>query len=1293
MGEGARPGVVGIRDGASPARSARTACCALVALAVSLLALLVAGAPSFALIHRGHSFETSLETSGENKLSSPSAIATNERATGSGAGDTYVVDKGNNRVVRFGPSHEFLEAWGFGVLDGKAEYERCSEAAACKPGLAGFKPDQFSTPTGIAVDSSSSSPSAGDVYVVANRSGKKLVIDKFNFEGQPIGALIQKKEEKEEIEGAIAGVAVDASGKVWVEREDEETEFAIERFTNAVANTQLGEIVEFEVPEVTAEARPVRPGFALDASGRGYITFELGGVYAEEEEEELKEKEIPTLREPCVSHRCAVAQIQFTEPGGVLEAETVVGELSSQNTTGVAVDQSVGGLSSGDVYLDLATTVQALTPAGQLIQEFGAGQLGDGGGSGLAVNGRTNQVFVADATADKVDVYEPAKAGPPSVAAGSLAVSAVTSTSAGVSAAIDANGIDTHYVFRYGTSACLGNLAACTGEAPVPSGDLGAGFGNRSASAQLAGLSPGTTYHAIVLATNSKGEEAASPEEVTFKTPVSSALEAALPDGRNWELVSPPNKRGVAVEPIAHEGGLIQSAANGKSLAYVSSSPIGGEGPEEGPPGQRAPELTQLVGARTSPGDWSLHNITTPNEIAQGIPPNSRREYQFFSSDLSEAFVLPIEPLASSQVIGALPGGFSIYNRNTSCVTAPCYAPIFSGAASIGALQIGGATKDLQHAVIVANESTGTKLFEWSHEETSPGSGQHLTLVSVLPGSGEAASGTVGLGRPGLTNFEGARNAITQDGSRVVWARSTGAEQHLFVSTVAGGSAHSVQIDKPNNGVTVGPIKPFPVYQTSSASGDKVFFTDNQRLTTETSPENEFTDDLYVFEAGKPEGEQITDLTPDLNAGEEAAVQGGAIGASSDGSYVYFVANGALAEGAKAGKCVLSGVRSSTCSLYVAHYDGEEWERPHFIATLSNEDGPDWAPSSQQSTGYRLVEMTARVSPNGRYLSFMSNRRLTGYNNTDANSGAADEEVFLYDVSGEGHLSCASCNPSGAQPVGVHDVQESGEGRGLLVDRPGIWSTESEDSHFDNWLAASIPGWTPLDSEESFYQSRYLSDEGRLFFNSADSLVKQDVNNGKEDVYEYEPLGIGNCTSENVTGGCVALISSGRSEQESAFLDASETGDSVFFLTSAVLSAKDPDKAFDIYDARVCSGAGAEEGCPAPASPPAPPCQGEECRAGVSAQPTLGFSASSGSGNLSQQGAVLGTKQVQKAKPLTRAQKLTAALKACKKKYAKQKKKRASCEKLAKKKYGAKKKAKKSSAKRRSAHTSSRTRG
>ena len=59
-----------------------------------------------------------------------------------------------------------------------------------------------------------------------------------------------------------------------------------------------------------------------------------------------------------------------------------------------------------------------------------------------------------------------------------------------------------------------------------------------------------------------------------------------------------------------------------------------------------------------------------------------------------------------------------------------------------------------------------------------------------------------------------------------------------------------------------------------------------------------------------------------------------------------------------------------------------------------------------------------------------------------------------------------------------------------------------------------MPAYTKLSINNAYYQSRYLNDQGRLFFNSAEGLVPQDKN-GKADVYQYEPLGA-NCSEEDV---------------------------------------------------------------------------------------------------------------------------------------------------------------------------------
>jgi hypothetical protein len=152
----------------------------------------------------------------------------------------------------------------------------------------------------------------------------------------------------------------------------------------------------------------------------------------------------------------------------------------------------------------------------------------------------------------------------------------------------------------------------------------------------------------------------------------------------------------------------------------------------------------------------------------------------------------------------------------------------------------------------------------------------------------------------------------------------------------------------------------------------------------------------------------------------------------------------------------------------------------------------------------------------------------------------------------------------------------------------------------------------------------------------------------------------------------VDLISSGLSGNESAFMDASENGNDVFFLTSYRLTAADADVGYDVWDAHACS---ASSPCiTPPVSPPA--CSsGDSCKPAPAPQPELYGAAPSatfsGAGNLTPASPVA-------AKPLTRAQKLAKALSSCRKKYKKSRKRRAACEKQAKRAYGAARKASKS---------------
>jgi hypothetical protein len=138
------------------------------------------------------------------------------------------------------------------------------------------------------------------------------------------------------------------------------------------------------------------------------------------------------------------------------------------------------------------------------------------------------------------------------------------------------------------------------------------------------------------------------------------------------------------------------------------------------------------------------------------------------------------------------------------------------------------------------------------------------------------------------------------------------------------------------------------------------------------------------------------------------------------------------------------------------------------------------------------------------------------------------------------------------------------------------------------WTASQVPGWP-----SEFQPSRALSDGGtRLFFESFDALLPGDTN-GKADIYEWERPGTGTCDAQDAdyfaqNGGCLALISSGASSEDSGFVDADADGSDVFFETQSSLVGSDTGL-IDIYDARV--GGGFEQD-----PPPEPLCAGDACQ-------------------------------------------------------------------------------------------------
>ena len=797
----------------------------------------------------------------------------------------------------------------------------------------------------------------------------------------------------------------------------------------------------------------------------------------------------------------------------------------------------------------------------------------------------------------------------------SQSASSVTSGSVTLDATIDPNRASTTYYFQYGTSAAYGS------NLPVPPGlNLGSGEGGLSVSVHLQGLEAGTLYHYRVVAVGGLGGETVTEEgsDQAFTTQVV-GNEFTLPDGREWEMVTPPDKQGAGLFGLGFEqGALIQVAEDGGAITYAVFAPF-----EVNPAGSYNPEVTQVFSSRSAPGVWDTQDIATPhNEGGADLPLGDESEYKLFSSDLSLGIVEP----NGHTPLPPLPAGAekTIYLRKANGE----YEALVSAANVPAGVKFGGSGKSRSSIHFAGADPDFSEVFIDSEVGLTAGTTGGLYVWR----SGQ-------LRYVGAYGIAGARGAISTDGSRVVLNGAGGLYLHDMVngSTVRVGGGG---------------------YLAANSEGSRVFFSEDGAL--------------EVFEvtsgAGEPLAGEVTDLTVDENAGENAGMQSvlGASEEDSNGSYVYFAANGVLGDGAGRGAepANCGYLLNALCNLYVVHYDEgtKTWTTPHFIAALSDADDPSFGGGPSRS----LAELTSRVSPDGRYLAFMSERSLTGYENRDANSGVPDEEVFLYDA-GTGRLVCASCNPTGTRPVGLHEGNIFANLN--LVDFAQIWQ--------ERWFAANIPGWTTTTLGVALTQSPYLSNSGRLFFNADDALVPADVN-GVEDVYEYEPAGVGSCQgpgygqsasvvySESV-GGCVGLISAGTSPEESAFIGASETGGDVFFLTLSQLSSRDQDTSFDIYDAHECT---VSSPCAASAAlVPSPCATGDSCKPAPTPQPsTFGEPASetfSGNGNV----ATSVSSPAATPRSVARALSLARALRECRKK---PRKRRAACESLARRRYGAK---------------------
>lgn len=693
-----------------------------------------------------------------------------------------------------------------------------------------------------------------------------------------------------------------------------------------------------------------------------------------------------------------------------------------------------------------------------------------------------------------------------------------------------------------------------------------------------------------------------------------------LANCRAYELVTPPDATASA-SSIIPDGA--QASASGNKLEWFSREPIesspgnfyniasrneNGWRSESVLPGQstsQAPIVDcgggALFSTELDSGIWSVGEKSdglegggagsTPNAYCgSNVPelvPDEPRGFQ-------NLFLLSLDHPNRYQLVNETPTGVPSRNATLEDVTPNLEHVVFAEDAPLTERALGA-----------------NNLYEWSQGQ--------LQLVSVLPSGAPVEALLVGYsGKNGIVAVTSGtamlKHAVSTDGSRVIFT----AEGKLFMrlhadapasataldaaECVASELACTIWLDESQAGGPGGGGK----FLAATTNGSSVFFTDEPGAELTGDTEARSGENLYEYEVATG---QLTDLTPVAKA-DVLGFSG--IGEEGSSVNVYFAAEGALASGAVA----------KEPNLYV--YGNSEIK---LVAALEKngaaEEDQDWLPPEGEDI-WEAVYLKANTSPNGQYFAFSSSRDLTGYDNIDAATKTAQQEIFVYEAV-DGNLSCASCDPSGVGAAGSSTIDASDV---LLV---GMYGPAG--------------------------QPHSVLDDGQVFLRSPNDLTG--AGEGVNEVYEYQH-------------GHVSLISSGTSSEGSYFDEATANGENVFFATTQSLVPSDTNRGLSIYDARVDGGfAAAGQAMQTPA------CESEEaCRPSLSEAPPETFGASAafdGPGDLLPpetrlQEASHGAKHG--ATKLTRGQKLQRALKKCRKKTSK--KRRSACEAKAHKQFGGK---------------------
>ncbi len=513
-------------------------------------------------------------------LSSPTGVAV-DNSGGASNGDVYVADTDNNRVEKFSPSGEFILMFGEDV-DKTTGGNVCTAAShdTCQTGTAGHSPGDFEAPTFVVVDSSEG-PSAGDIYV--GRKGGSIV-SKFDENGNLIatwgnngpggtanGQLTGF--------GQLRDITVDSSGNLFLLGgvEDQSYGPVYWYFQDGALNSSFGPPYIDDAPGFAVDDEDNLYSGLCNSCGRVGKFSDTGvplgepdqhggnGEYIQGGAIDPSTNDLYVVHSSCRGFSCESTVYHFESncdqacpaldsfgsgelsspyeaPVGIsFDAKSDDAYVANTNGGDVAVfapvnpllkTESVSGVTTntvtvnGNVNPDGRGNITACSFEYGTTTEYSSGSVPcqqttpitagtpvSAELSGLTTN--TTYHYRLAATSGHGTYFGKDREFSPSYVLdlSTDAPTNLTGTSATLNGSFNPNGEKTEYYFEWGPTTTYGNTTSL----PV---DAGSASGTTHVHFDLAGLSPATTYHYRIVASNSQGTSDGSDEVVTTSASV-----------------------------------------------------------------------------------------------------------------------------------------------------------------------------------------------------------------------------------------------------------------------------------------------------------------------------------------------------------------------------------------------------------------------------------------------------------------------------------------------------------------------------------------------------------------------------------------------------------------------------------------------------------------------------------------------------------------------------------------------------------------------------------------------------